>query len=76
MARIKDFAKDFNLDMKDALELIERAGLGARQSGANIEADEISTVLNILTLENQYKGINDYLDGKAVIGKKKTKKAM
>ncbi|MBQ8146903.1 MAG: translation initiation factor IF-2 [Clostridia bacterium] len=77
MARIKDFAKDFNLDMKDALELIERAGLGARQSGANIEADEISTVLNILTLENQCKGINDYLDGKITIGsgKKKAKKA-
>ena len=50
MARIKDFAKDFNLDIKDALDLIERAGLGARQSGANIEADEISTVLNVLTL--------------------------
>ncbi len=77
MARIKDFAKDFNLDIKDALELIERAGLGARQSGANIEADEISTVLNVLTLEKQCKGINDYLDGKIVIatGKKKAKKA-
>ena len=77
MARIKDFASDFNLDIKDALELIERAGLGARQSGANIEADEISTVLNVLTLENQCKGINDYLDGKTTIalGKKKSKKA-
>ena len=73
MARIKDFAKDFNLDMKDALELIERAGLGARQSGANIEADEISLVLNVITLENQFNGINDYLDGKHTITSEKKK---
>ena len=50
MARIKDFAKDFNLDIKDALELIKRAGLGERQSGANIDASEISVVVNILTI--------------------------
>ena len=73
MARIKDFAKDFNLDIKDALDLIERAGFGARQSGANIEADEISSVLNILTLEKQCKGINDYLDGKNTITSEKKK---
>ena len=75
MARIKDFAKDFNLDIKDALELIERAGLGARQSGANIEADEISAVVNVLTLENQCKGIDDYLDGKNTITTQKKAKA-
>ena len=73
MARIKDFAKDFNLDIKDALDLIERAGLGARQSGANIEANEISAVVNILTLDNQCAGIEDYLDGKNTITSEKKK---
>ena len=73
MARIKDFAKDFNLDIKDALELIERAGFGARQSGANIEANEISAVVNILTLDSQCSGIEDYLDGKNTITSEKKK---
>ena len=73
MARIKDFAKDFNLDIKDALDLIERAGLGARQSGASIEADEISTALNVLTKEIQCGSINDYLDGKNTITSEKKK---
>ena len=76
MARIKDFAKDFNLDIKDALELIERAGFGARQSGANIEADEISTVVNMLTLDKQCGGIDDYLDGKNTITSEKKKAKM
>ena len=76
MARIKDFAKDFNLDIKDALDLIERAGLGARQSGANIEANEISAVVNILTLDNQCAGIEDYLDGKNTITSEKKKAKM
>ena len=73
MARIKDFAKDFNLDIKDALSLIERAGLGARQSGANIEANEISAVVNVMTLDSQCGGIEDYLDGKNTITSEKKK---
>ena len=76
MARIKDFAKDFNLDIKDALDLIERAGLGARQSSANIEANEISVVVNILTLDNQCGGIEEYLDGKNTITSDKKKAKM
>ena len=76
MARIKDFAKDFNLDIKDALDLIEKAGFGARQSGGNVEADEISVILNVLTLEKQYNDINAYLDGKNTITSEKKKARM
>ena len=76
MARIKDFAKDFNLDIKDALDLIKKAGLGDRQSGANIESDEISKVVNMLTLDRQCKGIDDYLDGKNTITSEKKKAKM
>ena len=32
MARIKDFAKDINMDVKEALELFERAGLKGKTS--------------------------------------------
>ncbi len=76
MARIKDFAKDLNIDIKEALELIEKAGLGARQSGGSIEDSEKSSVLHMLTSERSVKGIDKYLDGERVIPseKKKAKK--
>ena len=73
MARIKDFAKDFNLDIKDALELIERAGLGARQSGGSIEAGEISLVINTLTQERQCGDIDGYLEGRVTLPSAKKK---
>ena len=75
MARIKDFAKDLNLDIKDALELIEKAGFGQRQSGANVEANEISAILNYLTIKNQFNDMEAYLDGKAKIVKGRKPKA-
>ena len=55
MARIKDFAKDLGLDIKEALDLIEKAGLGARQSGGSIEDSEKSTVLHILNKKSEKK---------------------
>ncbi len=72
MARIKDFAKDLDLDIKDALELIEKYGLGQKQSTGNIDSEEIAIFLNKITLERQFAPINDYFEGKATVGSKKS----
>ncbi len=74
MARIKDFAKDLGIDIKEALELIEKAGLGARQSGGSIEDSEKSTVLHVITTERAVKGIDKYLNGEKTISSAKAKK--
>ena len=63
MARIKDFAKDINMDVKEALELCERAGLKGKTSSGSIDDAEMSIVLHVLTTERELKGINKYLDG-------------
>ena len=74
MARIKDFAKDLGIDIKDALDIIEKAGLGARQTTGSIEDSEKSTVLHMLTSERAIKGIDKYLDRERSISSGKAKK--
>ncbi|MBQ7761673.1 MAG: translation initiation factor IF-2 [Clostridia bacterium] len=72
MARIKDFAKDLGLDIKDALVIIEKYGLGQKQITGNIEDEEISTFLNKYTLDHQATGLMEkYLLGEVTIGGKK-----
>ncbi|MBQ8839945.1 MAG: translation initiation factor IF-2 [Clostridia bacterium] len=74
MARIKDFAKDLGLDIKDALDLIEKYGLGQKQQTGNIQDDEISVFLNKYTMEHQAKGLMEkYLNGEITIGTRKKK---
>jgi len=72
MARIKDFAKDLGLDIKDTVELIATYGLGTKQSSGNIDDGEIAIFLNKYTLEKQFSGIDSYFNGEATI--KGTKK--
>ncbi|MBQ4509695.1 MAG: translation initiation factor IF-2 N-terminal domain-containing protein, partial [Clostridia bacterium] len=74
MAKIKDFAKDLGLDLKDAFELIERSGVKIKSNATTIEDSDISTVLNALTKERATKNINKYLDGELVIPSEKAKK--
>ncbi|MBQ4585059.1 MAG: translation initiation factor IF-2 [Clostridia bacterium] len=72
MARIKDFAKDLGLDIKDALALIEKYGLGQKQQAGNIEDEEIGIFLSKYTFENQATGLMEkYLLGELTIGGKK-----
>ena len=42
MARIKDFAKDLGLDIKEAVELAASYGLGTKQVSGNIDDNEIA----------------------------------
>ena len=73
MARIKDFAKDLGLDIKEACELAAKYGLGTKQSSGNIDDGEIAVFLNKLTLENQFAGIDSYFNGEATIKSQKKK---
>ncbi len=73
MARIKDFAKDLGLDIKDTVELIATYGLGTKQSSGNIDDGEIAIFLNKYTLEKQFSGIDAYFNGEATIKSAKKK---
>ena len=74
MAKIKDFAKDLGLDLKDALELIERASVKTKANGTTIDDGDISTVLHVFTTERATKNMNKYLSGEATIPSPKSKK--
>ena len=73
MARIKDFAKDLGLDIKEACDLCASYGLGAKQVSGNIDDAEIALFLNKYTLERQFKGIDSYFNGEATIKSSKKK---
>ena len=71
MVKVKDFAKNFGLDIKDATKIIEDSGLlGGAQVGEAVEISVINAVVNKITLANQTR-IEDYLKA----GKKAEKKA-
>ena len=70
MVKVKDFAKNFGLDIKDATKMIEDSGLlGSAQVGETVEISVINTVVNKMTLDNQTK-VSDYLKA----GEKKAEK--
>ena len=72
--RIKDFAKDINMDVKELIELAQRAGLGTKTSSSSLEDSALSTILHVLTTERQIADVNKYLDGELVIPSAKAKK--
>ena len=75
MAKIKDFAKDLGLEIKDAIDLCASYGLGTKQAGGNIEDGEIAIFINKLTLERQFAGIDSYFNGEVTIKSQKKPKA-
>ncbi len=72
--RIKDFAKDINMDVKDVIELASKAGLGTKTTSSNLEDAEIGAILHVLTMERQIEDVEKYLDGVNVIPSPKAKK--
>ena len=62
MARMKDFAKDIGLDIKEAISLVASYGLGEKQSNGTIEDGEIAIFLNKYTLDNQFKNFEGFID--------------
>ena len=62
MARMKDFARDIGLDVKEAISLVASYGLGEKQSNGTIEDGEIAIFLNKYTLDNQFKNFEGFID--------------
>ena len=51
LIKVKDFAKNFGLDIKDAIEYIENSGIiGKQKVGESIEISVANAVANHMTL--------------------------
>ena len=75
MVKVKDFARNFGLDIKDATKIIEDSGLlGSAQIGEAVEMGVINTIVNKMTLDNQSK-ISEFLAPKKAEPKKEKKPA-
>ncbi|MBQ8393510.1 MAG: translation initiation factor IF-2 [Clostridia bacterium] len=74
MVKVKDFAKNFGLDIKDAIKLIEDSGLlGSAQVGESVDMFVANAIVNKITFNNQTK-IKDYLaDGEKKVEKPASK---
>jgi hypothetical protein len=56
MVKVKDFAKNFGLDIKEANKIIEDSGLlGSAQVGESVDMAVINTIVNKMTLGAQRK---------------------
>jgi len=61
MVKVKDFAKNFGLDIKDATKIIEDSGLlGSAQVGETVDMSVVNTIVNKMTLGIQSK-LDNYL---------------
>ena len=62
--RINTLAKDLDLKSKDIVDILSDKGIEGKAHMAVLEPDEFDIVMNTLSNDNQFTGINDYLDGK------------
>ena len=54
MVKVKDFAKNFGLDIKEANKIIEDSGLlGSAQVGESVDMAVINTIVNKMTIGAQ-----------------------
>ncbi|MBQ8344585.1 MAG: hypothetical protein IJY41_05310, partial [Clostridia bacterium] len=61
MVKVKDFAKNFGLDIKDATKIIEDSGLiGSAQLGEAVDMAVINTIVNNMTKDISRK-LDNYL---------------
>ena len=60
--KVNQLSKDLGLKSKDIMDVLAAHGVQAKTQ-SSLEADEFGILLNVLTKENQIKGIEDYIDG-------------
>ena len=65
--KINQLSKDLGLKSKDVMKALTDHGVQAKTTQSTLETDELGLLLNVLTKENQIKGIEDYIDGLAYI---------
>ena len=76
LIKVKDFAKDFGIDIKDATALIESSGLLSTASvGESMELALANAIANRLTLACENVKLDDYLGAKTSVPAGKAKKA-
>ena len=62
--RVNTLAKDLDLKSKDVVDILNEKGIEGKAHMAVLEPEEFEVVVNSLSEENQFVGINDYMDGK------------
>ncbi len=64
--KLTQLSQDLNLKSKDLIDSLKSFNID-KKTGASLDADEFEHFINRLTLGNQLKNIDDYLDGKTSI---------
>ena len=72
--KVTQLAKDFNLKTKDVGDVFAKMNI-EKKTGASVSGDELALFLNKITLSNEIKDLNAYLNGKTKIEGVKEKKA-
>ena len=74
MLKVNQLSKDLNIKSKDMSEIMTAEGIEYKAQKV-LSATEFSILLNKLTMDNQIKSIDDYLDGVTVIPSKNKEEA-
>ena len=62
--KIREVAKDFDMPAKAVVNMITEHFEAPKSSAQVLTDDQLNLVFDLITKENQIKGIEDYLDGK------------
>ena len=65
--KLSDIAKDFGVQTKDLVALLDSVGIKKSVGGALQEGDEYEVMLELVTRANQIENLEDYLSGKATL---------
>ncbi|MCL2518816.1 MAG: translation initiation factor IF-2, partial [Oscillospiraceae bacterium] len=65
--RINTLAKDLDLKSKEIVDILAKNGITGKAHMAVLEPDEFNIIINSMTQEKKFVGLNDYIDGKIVI---------
>ena len=64
--KVTQLSKDLALKSKDVVALFGEVGM-TKQTGATLDADEVSFVLTTLLSKNEFEDINGYIDGRYTV---------
>ena len=62
--KVKDFAKNFGLNIKDATDIIKNSNLAGKTVGEAVDVSVINVIANSMTLEIKNVSFDDYFAGK------------
>ncbi|MBQ4561592.1 MAG: translation initiation factor IF-2 [Clostridia bacterium] len=68
--KISNMAKDLSIKGKEITDILENSGRGTKSTSAVLSAEDFDIILNELSLANQIKGFNDYMELKVTIPRK------